>query len=257
MINDLVHACDGLWFDRRLSKTTTLSAMEKLLICGARVHLKPVIVSMSRPLDTIKELSFDLFESDCILLKRFNTNIRRTIVQSLEAQHERKISMLARDQTNNVPNMYTMTILEDKHCDFDFVPTMVDCSVQATLDLNAQMIICASTDGRLPIRLSHGRSHCPILTVVDRRRLARTLTIYKNVLPVVYAEQSRSKDDVLIEIRNRLQFGLERAIDMGALIIGDLVVYCYDNFGGESVSGCDAASSNCSSYVTGGVTMTE
>lgn len=241
-----------MWFDRRLNQTTKLSAMEQLLICGARNHLKPTIVSMSRPLDTIKQPSFELFESDCILLKRFNPNIRRTIVQCLEAQHKRTMSVVAGDQTNNEPDTYTTRMLEDTNCDFDSVSTIVDCCVQATLDLNAQMIICASKDGRLPIRLAHGRSHCPILAVVDRRRLARTLTIYKNVLPVVYVQckQSISDDDVQIELRNRLQFGLDRAKDMGALVVGDLVVYCYDRFGDDSLSDCDAASSHWSSYVS-------
>lgn len=228
----MVLTCDGLWFDR--NKTTEFSATDRLLVFCAHVHLKPVIIAMNRSLESMEGYSVDFYESD------HNPDVGQPILNNLEYQHQLSVAVKAANQTN------------DKQCDLDSVSAIIDCSVRATLQLNAQMMICATTDGRLPIRLAHARPRCPILTVVDQRHLARALTIYKNLLPVVYVQCRQSEDDALTVIERRLQFGLDWAKEMGALFVGDLVVYCYDHF--EGVSGIDAVTSYHISYVSEGVT---
>lgn len=112
------------------------------------------------------------------------------------------------------------------------VPTIVlNLTIFTSLQLGASLIITTvDRTGALAIRLSQQRPLCYILAVLpsDAHELARKLTQWKCIHPVLYEEPPTNPSNWRHQIENRLKFGLTHAKHARMVAAGDLVIYCYD-----------------------------
>ena len=89
-------------------------------------------------------------------------------------------------------------------------------TVTTSHDLNAKAIITVTKSGTTARRLSKFRSQCPIIALTTSEVTARQMSMSWGLVPGIIEEQLDS--DTLI------QLALDKAVDMGLLSKGDLVV---------------------------------
>lgn len=160
--------------------------------------------------------SFLLQDCDCVLLKKYSPHIQSTL------RHEFH-------KNNESQSFKTSPELQDLLEAKDQISVVTSSSVFASVVLHAHIIICISTTGKIPIKLSQSRPNCPILTIVKSRKLARVLTIYKNVLPTVFVDKLCDYS-YMDQIKLQLQHGIEVAKQLKLISVGDLIIYCFDSF---------------------------
>lgn len=111
-------------------------------------------------------------------------------------------------------------------------PTIVvNLTIVTSLLLGASLIITTvDLTGALAIRLSQQRPRCIILAVLPSgaHELARKLTQWKCIIPVLYDELTPNASSWRHEVKKRLKFGLTHAKNARMVAVGDLVIYCYD-----------------------------
>lgn len=111
-------------------------------------------------------------------------------------------------------------------------PTIVlNLTIVTSLLLGASLIITTvDSTGALAIRLSQQRPRCYILAVLPSgaHELARKLTQWKCIRPLLYEEETSNASNWRRQIEKRLKFGLTHAKLARMVAVGDLVIYCYD-----------------------------
>lgn len=160
--------------------------------------------------------NFLLQDCDCILLNKYNRHIRTALRQQLHV-------------ADKLRTYKTSPELQDLIDSKDHLSMIASSSVFSAITLHAHIIVCITSNGKIAIKLSQNRPLCPIVTVVQNRKLARILTIYKNILPTVFKEKI-SDYSYPDKIKVQLRHGISIAKMLQLVDVGDLVIYCFDSF---------------------------
>ncbi|KAG7697808.1 hypothetical protein KL930_000137 [Ogataea haglerorum] len=100
--------------------------------------------------------------------------------------------------------------------------TIAIAAASSAFDQGAKVVVVLSTSGTTARLVSKYRPNCPIIMVTRNPTSARYCHLYRGVYPFVY-EDPRNENWIQ-DIENRLQFGIQHAIDLGLLVRGDTVV---------------------------------
>ena len=179
-----------------------------------------------------------------MLFNNFNPFIKQNIKQLLKKYHPPPAN-LKDEQINAIKN----EMIQSNRA----IPVVANCSVLTTLLLDGKLIITITENGHNAINLSNKRPLCPILTVVTNGNydLAKSLTIWKNVRPIVYdCKLKNETKDVRKRTEKHLQFGLNHAKKFKLVAYGDLVVYCFQSIESNRKNGIEISDSFCVSYVS-------
>lgn len=109
------------------------------------------------------------------------------------------------------------------------VSTVESCAmaaVRASLDLNAGGIIVLSTSGDSARLISKYRPVCPIFMITRNPTASRYSHLYRGVYPFFFPEEKPdfSKVNWQEDVDRRIKWGIQNAIDLGVLNLGDTVV---------------------------------
>ncbi|KAH3665824.1 hypothetical protein OGAPHI_004012 [Ogataea philodendri] len=100
--------------------------------------------------------------------------------------------------------------------------TIAIAAASSVFDQDAKAIIVLSTSGTTARLCSKYRPNCPIIMVTRNPNSARYCHLYRGVYPFVYGQQR--EENWIQDIENRLQFGIQHAVDLGILSRGDTIV---------------------------------
>lgn len=161
--------------------------------------------------------SYLLQDCDCILLKKFNRHVQKALRQEFYKANARRTYNTSPELKDLLENHNQMSVVAGS-------------SAFTSVALHAHLIVCISSRNcKVAIKISQGRPKCPIVSVVRNRKSARILCIYKNVLPTVFADKLCDRT-YMEQIKVQLQHGIDVAKKLKLVSVGDLVVYCFDNF---------------------------
>jgi len=109
------------------------------------------------------------------------------------------------------------------------VSTVESCAmaaVRASLDLNAGGIIVLSTSGDSARLISKYRPVCPIFMITRNPTASRYSHLYRGVYPFFFPEEKPDFNKVnwQEDVDRRIKWGIQNAIDLGVLNLGDTVV---------------------------------
>ncbi|KAI9807911.1 MAG: hypothetical protein M1825_005217 [Sarcosagium campestre] len=109
------------------------------------------------------------------------------------------------------------------------VSTTESCAmaaVSASLEQNAGAILVLTTSGTTARLIAKYRPVCPIVMVTRNARASRYSHLYRGVYPFLFPEPKPDFDVTVWQedVDGRLKFGIKKAIDLGVLSKGDIVV---------------------------------
>lgn len=189
-LNEIVEISDGIWFEK-YSKSTHDSMAYVISIAAA--SLKPIVCVTH--------------QSVCTKCGGKNRAIRYQQVQIYPNDVTKCIERLIQSVTSAC------------------MPCGTNSVALASFLLNTKVLIAITKTGRIPIFLTNVVSSCQIIAVTEFDEIARKLTIWKNMLPIVYPMlKPMSVNDYDVYA----QFGLKYAKVLGLVGVGDAVGYCYD-----------------------------
>lgn len=153
-----------------------------------------------------------LYEPDCFILTR---NFSKTNIKLI----------------NNYCQSITISEL-DKEKNYKNDEIITKCAVNTATLLDGQLIVCLSgCKGENAMYLSYQRPMCPIVCITISEFLARKLTIWKNVLPIVYLPETEAiEQDWKIKLEKQLEFGIKYGRELKVIITGDLVIFGFNGF---------------------------
>lgn len=160
--------------------------------------------------------SFLIQDCDCILLKKYSPHVRSTLRQQFY-------------KTIDFPKYKSTPEVEDLLESKDQISVVTSSAVFASIVMHAHIILCISNNGIIPIKISQSRPNCPILTVVTNAKLARVLTVYRNVLPTVCCIDHLSEAHYNDRIEVLLKHGIQLAKLLKLVSIGDLICFCFNS----------------------------
>lgn len=103
--------------------------------------------------------------------------------------------------------------------------TIAISAVSASFEQQAKAILVLSTSGSTARLLSKYRPSCPILMITRNEKAARIAHLYRGVYPFIYTmPRPQSAGDWQLDVEQRLKWGIDSAIDLGILSLGDVVV---------------------------------
>ncbi|ODQ67474.1 pyruvate kinase [Nadsonia fulvescens var. elongata DSM 6958] len=105
------------------------------------------------------------------------------------------------------------------------VETIAISTVSAAFEQQAGAILVLSTSGTTARLVAKYRPYCPILMVTRNEQTARYSHLYRGVYPFLYkkpkpTDSSQWQNDV----EQRLKWGMDQAVKLGVLSVGDVVV---------------------------------
>lgn len=190
-LKDIVEASDGLWFENYSKSAHNSMAY---------------VVSMAA--DTLKPILCVTHQSVCPKCRWKNRFI-----------HYQQITISRNDGTQDIEKRINSVANVCTPCGTNSVAL-------ASFLLKTKVVIAITKTGRIPIYMCNAvNAACQVIAITDCDETARKLSIWKNVLPIVYPMRNvTSVNDYEVYI----QFGLEYAKMVGLADVGDVVGYCFD-----------------------------
>jgi pyruvate kinase len=100
--------------------------------------------------------------------------------------------------------------------------TVASSAVSAALEQHAGCILVLSTSGNTARLISKYRPRCSIVTVTRNEKTARQIHLFRGCYPFIYDKPRH--DDWQVDVENRIQWGINRAVELGILKSGDPVI---------------------------------
>jgi len=101
--------------------------------------------------------------------------------------------------------------------------TVAIAAVEASFKCQASAIITLTTTGLTAHLLAKYRPRCPIIAVTRDEQVARQCHLWRGILPLHFSEP-RPEGDWLVDVDNRVQFGLNFGKSRGFIHTGDPVI---------------------------------
>uniref|UniRef100_A0A915DCT5 Pyruvate kinase n=1 Tax=Ditylenchus dipsaci TaxID=166011 RepID=A0A915DCT5_9BILA len=105
----------------------------------------------------------------------------------------------------------------------DNAHTIAIAATSAAVSCRASAIVLLTTTGRSAHLCSRYRPPVPIIAVSRSNQVARQLHLYRGVFPLHYSKQDREAD-WLVDVDNRIHFGINIGKERGFIHKGDFVV---------------------------------
>lgn len=187
-LNEIITVADGIWFDK----------------CSKSMHDNMTsIVSMA--VEQIKPVVCVTHKSICSICGGQNRRMHyeQITVHSMEP-NERFMKLCKSMVTIHTPSGTNFIAL-------------------SAFLLEAKLLIALTRTGHIPVLLTNAVNMCNIIAITRLSSIARQLTVWKNVLPVICFLD----DD---DYEGQLNFGLEYGKSLGLIKMGDCVGYCFDDY---------------------------
>eukprot|EP00732_Lithocolla_globosa_P005657 Lithocolla_globosa_v1_NODE_5991_length_1151_cov_19.326345.p1 type:complete len:244 gc:universal NODE_5991_length_1151_cov_19.326345:870-139(-) len=104
------------------------------------------------------------------------------------------------------------------------VETLAASTVMAAGEQHASAIIVLTTTGNTARLLSKYRPTCPIITITRHSHVARFIHLYRGCYPFFYENAHDAKVEWQVDVESRINWGIEKAKELGMVKEGDLVL---------------------------------